>query len=477
MSTTRMIDFSFHSDGTVFDLIDKTDRSAPLLITDYHRLDREIIIDKTTRSAKLGGQKPHKAVTSISELRNIFDLLITRVQQIVTSSNNGIVWLGSTIGDGREMEMNLFPEPVHLAFDLSISSLEKNLLINQLIFDILFDKYIHESQLMTRNGYSTYLAEKLYSDAKDSYRHSINQRLTRGMAVFHDKADRSTFRTQLEMLGVAPNKYVQYYTPHARKNPSRKKPKFIWDQLYYNFGLQLSYRQYRRQLTRDNRDYPYEMIINDLKSYNDFVIKLLPVENESFEKYFRMSMDYYVLESYKRVDFMFKLISALPQISLGKISKEHYLVKRFHPLVLTPYQENNELRFTTEHNYYRPLFQAEDALYKQKIHSFDYSYILGVKLQKYQIIRAKAYELFKYHYVFDSNDYVEIKRFLCECYDMRTYHQSNTFWGFIQDSDWKKIDNKTKQQLKDQIQSFLSINDAFFWRSSNRDYTKPKADN
>ena len=468
-TTDRIIDFTFSSDGKVIDIRGKNDGTGPLLITDYCYLDRELIIDKTSRSVKLGGQQQHRKIVSIAELRTVFEQLITMVQQIVTNTDSGIKLLGLTIGNGYEKEINLFPEPINLAFDLSISNVEKNLLIEQLIFDILFDKYLQESKLMTRNSYANYMAEKLHPYNKTDFCHAINERLKRGMATHHDRVAYSKLPKQIEMLGADPEKYVEYYNPRMRENPHNKKPKFIWDMLYYNFVLDVTDKQYRRQLTRSSRNYPYAEIISNFQAYNQFVTKLLPEENESCEKYFRMSMDYYVLEFYKRVDFIFRLISILPQISLDKITKDHFLVKRFHPLVLVPYPQNGKLRVKTKHNYYRPLFQAENALHRQKVHTDNYSSTLSVKIQKYQIIRAKAYELFKYHYAFISDDYVEIKKFLCECYDMRSYHQSNTFWDLIQGNDWKKIDSQTQQQLKDQIRNFLSINDAYFWKSSDRE--------
>lgn len=94
-------------------------------------------------------------------------------------------------------------------------------------------------------------------------------------------------------------------------------------------------------------------------------------------------------------------------------------------------------------------------------------------LRKYQYVRAKAYELFKYHCVFSSNDYVEIKKFLHDCYNMRAYHQSNTFWNLMQDAKRKGTDEETKDQVKERIRCFLSINDALFWKSPDRDYTIP----
>lgn len=239
-------------------------------------------------------------------------------------------------------------------------------------------------------------------------------------------------------------------------------------------------RQYRRQLTRDSRNYPFEEIFQDLEVYHDFATKLLPVDNESHEKFFRMSMDYYILESYKRVDFIFKLIDALSFNEIAAINRSHFLVKRFVPRVLVPFMQNGELHFGWKWKYYRPLLIIEDDLLEEAAEINELSYnklnymYYETLLRKYQYVRAKAYELFKYHCVFSSNDYVEIKKFLHDCYNMRAYHQSNAFWNLIQGVEWNDMDEETKSQVKEQIQNFLSINDAFFWKSSDRDYTIPK---
>lgn len=437
--------------GRVFDFVWTTGHS---LITDYHRLDRDVWASNSIE-VSLGSEKERISITSIEKLISILKEFVSVSMEILQRHTPSITSIPQTRPDSSE--------------------LKSNLLIEQLVFDILFDKYLNESEPMTRNGYSTYMAHKLYPDAKEDYRHAINERLTRGMKVFHDKIECSELRAQIEILGADPDKYVQYYIPRIGKNSSKKKPKFIWDQLYYNFGLELSYRQYRRQLTRDNHNYSYEEIVNDLKSYNNFATMLLPAEYESYEKYFRMSMDYYVLEVYKRVDFIFKLIDALDPDEIATIDKNHFLVSRFVPCVLVPFIQDGELHFNWKHKYYRPMFIVEDMLLKAASEDSEPSYkYYESLLKKYQYVRAKAYELFKYHCVFHSTNYVEIKKFLCECYDMRSYHQSNTFWNLLQDNEWAKMGKNTQNLVRKQIEYFLSINDAFFWKSPNRDFVIPK---
>lgn len=186
-------------------------------------------------------------------------------------------------------------------------------------------------------------------------------------------------------------------------------------------------------------------------------------------------MDYYVLESYKRVDFIFKLIEALDPNEIAAIDKNYFLVNRFAPCVLVPFMQDGELHFAWKYKYYRPLFMIEDTLLNAA--SADstpiYEYYESL-LRQYQHVRAKAYELFKYHCAFHSDSYEEIKEFLCEYYNMRTYHQSNPFWELMQDTAWKKMDGETQQQIKDRMRHFLTISKSLFWKSPNRDYTLPE---
>ena len=498
--------------GRFFDLMDV---GHLRLITDYQRLDREII-SGTNGGICLGGSLTRKEINSIAELRAAFEEIISAVIQILNQVNelSGLNQLDTLdeldepnnldeiitatkipvfITDGNDgwFSPTRFTFP---AFDLNNS--EKKLLVEQLVFDILFDKYLDESEQMTRSGYATIMAKKLYTDLNqiNDCARSINENLTRGMKLHYNMMKHSSLRKQLEMLWIDPDKYGEYYNPKMRENSKRKKPKFIWDYFYYNFGRNLkspasdnddhpnskrgrdtiTSKQYKRQFTKESRNYPYQEIIEDLKSYNALVSKLLPTENAHYKKYFHMSMDYYVLESYKRIDFMLKLISFLSPAKINEIDKEHFLVKRFHPLVLVPYVANGELCYGAKYNYYRPLFIVEDELLKeiQKDDAPDSKY--GIKLQRYHIIRAKAYELFKYHGKFNLTSYEDIEVFLQQSYNMRQYHESTEIWKTITDGEWDKMDKRTKQRITKQLQQLLLFNEAFFWKSSDRVPNIPK---
>lgn len=311
--------------GRVFDFVCE---SGTALITDYRHLDKDVWAENSIE-VKLGGEKERITVTSIESLKDTLNKFLSAALKILfrhTPSN-----------------------PIDLYTYPDFSNIKKDLLIEQLIFDILFDKYLDESELMTRNGYSTYMSMKLYEDSIQQINcaRAINENLSRGMKTHYNRMRYSQLRKQLAWFSIDPDKYDKYYTPNIKESSGSKKPQFLWDLFYYNFGRNLknlpsdgeskanskygkgmlSSRQYRCQLTKDSRNYSYVEIIHDLRSYNCFVNKILPVEFESYEKYFHMSMDYYVLESYKRVDFIFKLIDALPPDKLIAIDRDYFLVE------------------------------------------------------------------------------------------------------------------------------------------------------
>lgn len=428
-------------EGKFFDLVD---RKNNLLITDYQHLKRELILGTDNSEPKIGKEHKRKAVHSIEELRIAFEQIIPVAIQCLNKAK--------------------------LYSDYSICDSENNLLANQLILDILFDKYCKESKKMTRNKYADYISNVLYFDEGNRVQicHKLNECLSRGMKRHYEMMQSPGLRTQMEMLGFDPEKLDKFNNASLRDNLYCKRPKYLWDYLYFNFCINLTKKQYRRQLTKEGRNYTYEDLITDLNEYNNLVAKLLPVDNESPLKYFNMSMDYYHLESYKRVDFMFKLQDYLAQMGIHEIDKDCLLIKRFIPSVLVPYVENGKLCFGEKQKYYRPLLLAEDALFSGKNYTFDYNTEFFAILQKCQIIRAKAYELFRYHCEFISEDYSEIKNFLSHSYNMRAYHESNYIWKDIEGMNWNQIGKAEKAHFQETFKFFMSINDALFWKSPDR---------
>lgn len=494
----RNIGIKVTEDKVLFDIFHEDFSKCPF--TDYRYLNRDIIIssDKDGNTKlELGENKHRKKITSIDELKTNLNGLLTAALQIfyVKPKFQMMPLTGDIVTLILENSGNAFPESpeekdriileylekngqslfsssgTSLYFDFS--DLDKELLVNQLIFDILFDKYIAESEKMTKRDYSIKLNKELHGDKLDESE-AIRKRIERAMKTNYDMMEYSQLREELELLGIDFAKYERYYTPIAKDNVENKKPEFIWDYFFYNRSM-ITFRQYRRQLKRDG-NYWTEDFVSDIREYNEFVEKILPVDNESPKKYFNMSMDYYYLESYKRIDYTLILINSMPNAELRKIDKESLLVKRFTFPVLVPYEKDNELHYRTGYyKYYRPLFYVEEELLNQANvdGKFNASFYAD-SLYKYCLVRAKAYELFKYHAEYVSSDYSDIKNFIRQDYNMRSYHESNEIWKEIKDTVWKEMDFKTKQKMKKTRSNFITISNALFWESPKRKINRNK---
>ena len=296
-----------------------------LPFTSYELLKEELIVCKDKNELKLGGKKQRFQLSTIEAVRKKFNICINSAIEILSQYGLGV----------------------------SIPDHYIELLEDQLIFDILFDKYLKKEK-MTAIDYARYICG-INGDSSipkvESIRKSIERAMNESCAAVrkHHKLEE-----QVKAISFSLNFYEKYFTGKVKENISKEKSRAVWSVFYYNRNM-LTYRQYRRELTKKNRNYSYERFICDLQEYDDFVKKLLPKENEDAKKYFNRIMDYYVLESYKRIDFDFKLVKTLSKIGISEIDKKHWWVKRFHPCTLMPYEKNNELLYTanvkaTPHN-------------------------------------------------------------------------------------------------------------------------------
>lgn len=437
----NMVDVKFitANDGTFFDLIDLADH---FLITDYHALKKKIIFSGNLTPPNIGENKKRLQINSINALRNALNGYISAAQQIL-----------------------------RLYCFIDCSDIDGNLLAEQIIFDILFDKYVLESEKMALYTYasSEHIQKILNTDGLpiDITADKVRNRIKRGMKNYSDRIKNSPqLQEELSQLGIEHNIYERYFSPKASENAEKKKAVYAWDFLYCNQYM-ITSRQYRRQLKEDG-NYSAEAFVKDLKDYRNFINKILPTENESPKKYFEKTMNYYFLESYKRIDFIFKLMGIIPKIKAADCEYT-FLVKRFHPAVLIPYEKDGRLSYANKCNYYRPLFMIEDELHKQVQNSDIYDESLyGVRLSNHQLIRAKVYELFRYHAEYVSSDYKDIKNFISQHYNMLSYHQSNKIWNQLPDKPWNTLDKETQNYFRTLKKDFIPVNELFFHKLPER---------
>lgn len=441
--------------------VDVFETADIMRITNYSYLKQEIIIKEVDDKKELefDRDKVRFKVGKINEFRKCADLFIEATLGILNSAGNEYSlenW--DCIYDEETcqwMDIKVISERNWKVYYL-ITKDEKEVLINQLIFDMLYDFYLSQSPKMTIGNYVNNLVTYHNIEGeKISLKETRRKTIQNGMREYYKKLSTAEIKEQLKMLGVDAELYPQYYLYGGKRNV--EKSKFVWDLLYYNKYM-ITSRQYRRQFTKENRNYPYWEIYDDLKKYKNFLEKVLPSECDYGEEYMNKAMDYFTLESYKRIDFMFKLAIDIPQLEVEDIE---FLIKRFHPEVMIPFNDNGNIRYDKKNKYYKPLFMIEDLLVKELASGCDSS-VVGQKLFKYQVIRAKAYELMKYHVEIEELDYDEVEKFLRKSYNLYDYHKTNTIWNDIDDVAYKEKDKEQQKQITKTIKRVMDINKLLF---------------
>lgn len=441
--------------------LDVCDRKDLMRITDYSYMNKElvIIVEDGQKNYIVGEDKIKITIDTIDKMMlgaNMFiEIALANLNwnNVVSEDISIESWdlIYNLETEQWEDIKVISPRRVELSVDYSITEDEKQLLAEQLVFDMLYDYYLNNSPKMTVGDYINNLKECHQTSLVTADRKTIQ----RGMEQYYRKLSTQEIKEQLEMLGIDADKYPQYYKYNGKRNVT--KPKYIWDQLFYNKYM-ITARQYRRQFTKAGRNYPYWEIYRELYEYNQFIEEFLPNEKDYGDFYFYKAMDYFSLESYKRIDFMCKLAIELPEMDAEDLE---FLIRRFTPEVLLPHIDEGMITYSKKINYYTPLFMIEDLLLKSLCNGHDATKV-GEKLFRYQVIRAKAYELMKYHLKIGKIDFVEIEKFLRKSYDVWTYHSLNRMWTEIDGCDYKKKSDSEKKWIEDNIRRIIDINAKLF---------------
>ncbi len=242
-------------------------------------------------------------------------------------------------------------------------------------------------------------------------------------------------------------------------NSSQVKTLAAWDFFYFNSKVPILTKQYRRNFTRKNRNYSYESIIADFIEYDTFVNRLLTNKRANYITY-ECLMKYYFLNSYKRIDFIVQLAERILNNSLEETVAPFFLKWFTLPVVqIFESETDKQLCFRDKTNFYRPLSKIEHLLLKNCSKDNNASATVCILLRKYQIIRAKAYELFQYHYKFHAIPlysfpktyaynliYSEINDFILNSYNLNSFRENSIFLNKIRnlsdgtiEKDMKKI--------------------------------------
>jgi hypothetical protein len=329
----------------------------------------------------------------------------------------------------------------------------------------MFDKHIENSLPLTLAQYCRdYICYDWdFSIARDAveWREKAIDRTKKWMKTAikseMEKTDKESIRENFINLGRNPDSYIHLLSrlnEHFKTNEN--KPKILWDRLYYNGNRKLiTSKQFARSFNSNNNysKKDIEMFFHDYDCFVDG--SFIQPSKKDDKSYFDKSMDFYFLESYKRIDFMYKLAARMENNGMTSIDREHPLVQRFHPQVLLIYMnnENNRIYHNGEprHKYYQPLILLEESWQEEGLFNCPFFYSTW---ESRHTLRAKVYELFKYHYEFSLVDYADAANFIRDDYNILAYHEPDKKW--IQEKE-KKRDSEIR------ITNALEINKALFW--------------
>lgn len=437
------------------------------MIMSYIKIDKEMSVNEETGRIVFSNTKKKRKLGSIRELEKSFDELL--------NAEEGIINRYGTYKAGIDLDNSILSnaEIIEAPIQMDISVEDRKLLINQLIFDILYDKYCKESPFMTLQQYSIYQSQYSWSgkqsDEKlrvEAIRKCLSSALRKQTAVYNSPR----LRDEIVKLGVNPDVYLEYFNQlstsfsSGERQAIQKRRKVKWDHVFYNAnGKLITSKQFDRSFSK-NGNYNHIALVKLFDEYDGYIDEVFMQPTASSKDYFLKSLDFYSLEIYKRVDFIYKLAVRLANMNAPVITSQHILVKRFHPYVCDTINNNGSLGFGTRIGYYKPMLMLEELwqqkeLYNEPMHKD--------RWEKYYFIRAKVYELFNYHFQFESDDYDDISDFINEHYNILQYHEPKKIW--IQE------DKKLKADREKRIIKAWEINEALFGKSDKRNPQKWEA--
>lgn len=463
----------YAENGHFFDLILEDEMSK---VINYSYLDHELLISEDGE-LKLGSIKKKQEIKTINELHMKMKELVLFAKDVTHRS----IW--DKIADStKEQERKQVLDDY-----FSIKDEDMQLLVNQLIFDVLFYNYMQEDfknemklpEYCDKYFFYNFGEKWVRATAapcdfpsnketeKDTAFHTIDRQAKRFIRIIEKK----DLEDACAKIGFDTSDIKRFAT-------SRKRPKIIWDHFFFASNKDLvTSRQYRRNFTLERKE-DYLKRVSELNNYDKFVEKIMLERDggNTPEEYFRKSMDFYILETEYRIDFMYELAGILENQVVTKGNRIPFLLNGSHISTVYPYLQQDEngdtiLCFGQRLNTYLPITLIKKSCGRKLsdlLQESDYNPLWDDYL--IEIYRAKAYELFKYHYVYCFGNYEETSNFIREHYDILSYHQKSKMWKEIKK---EKLTPAQKTRLK----NIQVINNSLFsefedwsrsgWKASN----------
>jgi hypothetical protein len=405
-------------------------------ITDYFYLDREIVLGNDN-TLEFQNEKQKTKIDSIAALKSIFEELVFDVVDCFCKCaiSHWNIPIPCDTEEAHSLVKKYF----------NIDPEYHKLLANQLIADILYDKYFNETY-MTLNKYCE---EHFYVNHQGEWKKpnefelnkhgnaiytkgTVYKTMDRKIKAFSKMMSSPYKKEELLSRGMDPVFHAEYI-----EKKGERKPKWIFDLIYYNEKL-AAYKQNRRDAW-DGSDEAYKQYAQDLIDYDKFVEKAFRPTAGCDKDYFHKSMSRYFLESHSSLEFIYKLAERLEKENVTDERTIHYLTEQHSVHVSCPVigelDGSEHIYFFTKLNDYAstPFIEAtwlakSDYMLDEVENNPFYSLIGKIRIQ--------TRELFKYHYAFESDNYEDISGFIKNEFNiLDKLHDKQKLWrGWAVDS-------------------------------------------
>lgn len=448
-----------HVQDTNGSLLGATLSSGEPIIINYGSVDREIVVSNEN-ALILGGTKSKSTVTSIVTMQIELEEIILRLFRAMANNN---VFVQAADG--------FHGKPISFRYSIEQLMPYDNL-INQLVFDLLYDVFLDRSHTLTLNQYCEMRCSDFMESANTLNKlmaAQIKIELGKDGAIHEGEGVYSNIELQSDAheFGFDMKAYIdEHRSPNLTYIDKRvtklreysPRRECDWDLVYYNgkSGL-ITSKQYRRILEHDS-NYSYANFVADYKYYDYHLQELYRPSDTFGNDFITRTMNYYHLEINKRLDGIYKLAVAMENESVSKIDKDHYICRRFYPHVLHLKVENNELHCTIGRKIYRPLIFIEHSWMEQMgMNKVEAGTSLANWYQTH-MMRAMVYELARHNYDFAPDNDNEVADFIRKHYNVLGYHDPNKSW----------VNEETGKLNKSRILNAQIANKALFGVSDKR---------
>lgn len=204
------------------------------------------------------------------------------------------------------------------------------ILLNQLVFDVLFDYFIENSEKRNVNNAANFVADVIFQKVKDDdaetasrYKRILNtssedlwsfcdivrKSMLAGQKAEKDRSEAIHIKNNIESMGLSPAKYAERLDVNKKLTYHQRKSLLQWIGYFINQRKPfVSSLQYRKQFKTEGNNISKKDFIDEMWKYNLFRELFNPQMQRNPKTTFESTMVYYYIETYKRIDFILYLL-------------------------------------------------------------------------------------------------------------------------------------------------------------------------